>query len=240
MKQLNPNWLTEGLIDFEYKKYLLLAYLQEVSLHFDEKKLYPVLSDLVMHYNNLITIKKNKTYVSNLFPKHISKMDLENFRLEFEKLITDEEYLEEVESIIDFAVPQMYNHLKDGKEIYQQVEDDLNIYPVGLVSLNPEYGYMMLTRNRSNETKVYEYEITIFEGAAEKFRGIRTQFIGNYERSFSNTFEGIKFQLIKEFKNPGNPAAFVVESKSEYPLNETWLPVAKRSLVRYLYRPNAA
>ncbi len=76
MKQLNLNWITEGLMDFEYKKYLLLAYLQEVSRDFDEKKLYPVLSDLVMHYNNLITIKRNKTYVSNQFPKQISKIDI--------------------------------------------------------------------------------------------------------------------------------------------------------------------
>ena len=39
MKQLNPNWLTEGWVDFEYKKYLLLAYLQKVSIDFDERKL---------------------------------------------------------------------------------------------------------------------------------------------------------------------------------------------------------
>lgn len=31
MKTLNHNWLTEGLIDFEYKKYILLSYLQEVN-----------------------------------------------------------------------------------------------------------------------------------------------------------------------------------------------------------------
>ena len=240
MKQLNVNWLTEGLVDFEYKKYLLLAYLQDVSRGFDEKKLYPVLSDLVFHYNNLITIKKNKTYVSNLFPKQISKLDFENFRIEFEKLIADEEYMEEVEAIIDFATPRIHHHLKEGKEIYQEVEDALKIFPVGIVSLNPECGYMMLAKAQSKETCVYEYNITIFESAAEKFRGIRTQFIGNYARTFSSTFEEIKFRLIKEFKNLPNPATYVVESKSEYPLNETLLPIAKRSLVRFIYNPQAA
>lgn len=239
MKALNPNWLTEGWVDFEYKKYILMAYLQQVSFDFDEKKLYPVLADLVMHYNNLITIKKNKTYVSNFFPKQISKVDLENFKIQFEKLMADEQYMEEVEAIIDFSIPLMERHLEEGKEIYQQVEEHLRIFPVGIVSINPEAGYMMLAKNTLSDTSVYSYLITIFENANEKFRGIKTEFIGNYSRSFSNTFEEIKFQLIKEFRHVPNPAVYVVESKMEYPLNETLLPIAKRSLVRYLYQSNA-
>jgi hypothetical protein len=240
MKQLTTNWLTEGFVDFEYKKYVLLAYLQDVTHDFDEKKLYPILSDLILHYNNLITIKKNKTFVSNLFPKQISKLDLEKFTVEFEKLIADDSYLEEVESIIDYALPLMHRHLEEGKEIYQEVEEALNIFPVGLVPLNPESGYMMLAKAQSGDTRVYSYTITIFENATEKFRGIKTQFVGNYSRSFSHTFEEIKFLLLKQFRNLPNPAAYVVESKSEFPLNETLLPVAKRSLVRFIYNPQAA
>src|SRR5215203_2293549 len=113
MKHLNPNWLTEGWVDFEYKKYLLLSYLQQVSLDFDEKKLYPVLSDLVIHYNNLVTIKKNKTYVSSFFPKQISKVDFENFRIAFERMISDEEFMDEVETIINFAMPRIHRFLED-------------------------------------------------------------------------------------------------------------------------------
>ncbi|MBX7107917.1 MAG: hypothetical protein K1X61_04645 [Chitinophagales bacterium] len=235
MKQLNPNWLTEGWVDFEYKKYLLLAYLQKVSIDFDERKLYPVLSDLVMHFNNLITIKQNKTYVSNFFPKQISKIDFENFRLEFEKLIADEKYMEEVESIIDFAIPLMQRSLHEGKEIYKEVEEDLTIFPVGIVSINPEAGYLLLSKSNTSDTRVYSYLITIFENAYEKFRGIKTEFIGNYAHSFSNTFEEIKFQLIKDFRQLPNPAVYVITSKMEYPLDETFLPVAKRTFVRYLY-----
>src|SRR5258706_11062328 len=105
MNQLNPDWLTEGIVDFEYKKYILLAYLQSVSKNFDEKKLYPFLSDLLLHYNNLVTIKNNKTFVSNLFPKEVSKMDLENFTLEYEKMLMDDSYMGEVEAILDYAIP---------------------------------------------------------------------------------------------------------------------------------------
>lgn len=50
MKQLSETWFAEGRIDFELKKYTLLAYLQEVNSHFNENKLYPQLADIIFHY----------------------------------------------------------------------------------------------------------------------------------------------------------------------------------------------
>ena len=41
MATLSENWITENHIDFEYKKYVLLGYLQKVKEHFNEQKLYP-------------------------------------------------------------------------------------------------------------------------------------------------------------------------------------------------------
>jgi hypothetical protein len=240
MNQLNPDWLTEGIVDFEYKKYILLAYLQSVNKNFDEKKLYPFLSDLLLHYNNLVTIKNNKTFVSNLFPKEISKMDLENFTLEYEKMLMDDSYMEEVEAILDYAIPQLYSSLEEGKEIYHDVEEKLNIFPIGIVPLHAESGYMMLTKSKSKTTTVYGYQITIFESANEKYRGIRTDYIGEYLRNFSNTFEEIKLQLIRQFRNTTNYAAYAIEASNDFPLIETLLPVAKRSLVRYIYNSAAA
>ena len=53
MKQLSETWFAEGYIDFELKKYVLLAYLQEINKYFYENKLYPQLADLIFHYNNI-------------------------------------------------------------------------------------------------------------------------------------------------------------------------------------------
>ena len=101
--------------------------------------------------------------------------------------------------------------------------------------LNPEIGYMFLTQSGAKQTKVYEYAITIFENANEKFRGIKTQYVGSYKRSISNTFENIKVELIRTKKELVNPGTYVIESNHKFPLNETLLPVAKRSLVRYIF-----
>jgi hypothetical protein len=53
MERLKDGWLTEGLIDFEYKKYQLMAYFKHVKESFNRVELYPFLSDLVFHYRNL-------------------------------------------------------------------------------------------------------------------------------------------------------------------------------------------
>lgn len=46
MFSLSQNWITENHIDFEYKKYMVLAYLQDVKQHLTEAKLFPAISDL--------------------------------------------------------------------------------------------------------------------------------------------------------------------------------------------------
>ena len=66
METLSKNWITENHIDFEYKKYVLLAYLQNVSDNFSDHRLYPFLSDLVEHYRSLKILKDNK---KNLFER---------------------------------------------------------------------------------------------------------------------------------------------------------------------------
>ncbi len=232
MKSLDINWITEGRIDFEYKKYLLLAYLQQISGEFNENRLYPFLADLVEHYNNVVSIKKNKEIVSSSFPKKISKLDFEKFKLKYEQLLDDADYLAEIEEILDFAIPKMKCHLEEGKDIYEFIEQQMEIYPVGVQPIQPYEGYLLLRSGDATDTCVYEYNITLFENAQEKYRGIKTQYITKYQVSITNTFEKMKSELLNATRKFANPATFAIECSVAIPLAETFLPIAKRSLVR--------
>src|SRR6476620_610237 len=77
MKSLSETWFAEGYIDFELKKYTLLAYLQEVNKYFNENKLYPQLADVIFHYNNLVAFRENKKFLQEHFPKKLSGIPLE-------------------------------------------------------------------------------------------------------------------------------------------------------------------
>lgn len=232
MKKLALNWLTEGQLDFEYKKYILLAYLQEIGKKFKDQKLYPSLSDLIMHYSNLVEIKRNKKAVSKNFPKDLKKANLNKLQLEYTEMIRDPEFMRQIQQIMDFAIPAIKGHLEDGTSLYEFVEDKLEIFPVGVVPLNSEQGYILFNTSGKKDTRVYEFEIKLFESAIEKYRAIKTEFVTDYIRSYSNTYENIKIDLIKKNKNIPNPATYAVESKLPFPLQETLLPVVKRWVVR--------
>jgi hypothetical protein len=216
----------------------LLAYLKSARTHFDEKKLYPVLSDLIFHYDNLVSFKEKKQLASNRFPKRLSLLDFEKFTTEYEKMVEDDSCIEEIEQIISFALPLMKQHLKNGAEIYEFVEDKIEIHPLGIQPLNNETGYMFVNQFRSKATQIYSYQITIFETVQSKYRGIKTNFVGSYVRSISNTLENIKISLLRDINAFNTPATYLVDCGIPYPMEETLLPIAKRSLVRYIAQSN--
>ena len=102
MKSLSETWFAEGYIDFELKKYTLLAYLQEVNKYFDANKLYPQLADLIFHYNNLVALREHKKILQDHFPKKLNGTQLQKLQLLYENMINDDQMM------------MLYNHLNRG------------------------------------------------------------------------------------------------------------------------------
>ena len=225
MTSLSKNWITEHHIDFEYKKYVLLAYLQKVSEEFTEQRLYPSLSELIEHYHNLKELKSSKQNLFSNFKSSLTSIDVEQFKLIYEKMAADDAMMQEIESIVDFSMPQFERYLNDGKKIYDFIEEHISISPVGIIPINNDYGYLMLKEVSRAETRVYRFEITLFENPSERYRGLHVSFVAAYEKSLLNTFESIKSDLIRYHKNMPNPATFVVESDLAIPFEETFLPL---------------
>lgn len=234
MKTLSETWFAEGYIDFELKKYTLLAYLQQVTRYFNESKLYPQLSDVIFHYNNLQALKENKKFLQEQFPKKLTGVQIEKLQLLYEQIIEDDELMQELEDIINFSADKLKNTISSGTEIYEFVEDKLNIFPVGLVPLDTNEGYFFLSEGSYHKTRVYQYRLSIFEKHDEKYRAIRTEYVNEWERSIVNSYENIKAELLRHKKDLPNPAVYSIETELTFPVSETLLPVAKRSLVRYI------
>ncbi|PUZ27318.1 hypothetical protein GA0116948_11751 [Chitinophaga costaii] len=234
MGSLSETWFAEGYIDFEQKKYTLLAYLQEINRFFHQNMLYPQLADVIFHFNNLRAFKENKTLLQQQFPKQLTAVNLEKLQLLYEQISEDDELMEELENILRFALHSLDDTIRDGTQIYDFVEEQLSISPVGLLPLDTREGYLLLCDGRYRETLVYTYRLSIFERHDEKYRGIHTHFLDAYAKNVSNTSEQIKLMLIRQFRQLPNPAVYRIETDLVFPVNETLLPVAKRTLVKYL------
>ena len=234
MKSLGVNWFIEGTIDFEYKKYILLAYLQQIQQHFNDSHLYPNLSDLVFHYNNLVQFKANKTTLQNAFPQRLTEADIAALKLTYKKIVEDDDTMRQIEQIISYAIYKMDPAIKTGRELYDYVESRLTIDPVGIVPLMPYSGYFSLRNGNDPNHRVYEYHFTIFEHQHEKYRGINVSYIDTYRQSLSNTPEAIKLDLIRKNKHLPNPAVYYLHTDIPFPLEQTLLPVAKRCLVKFI------
>ena len=234
MKSLSETWFAEGRIDFELKKYTLLAYLQEVNKYFTENKLYPQLADIVFHYNNIVAFRENKKYLQEHFPKKLTGIQMEKLQILYEQMIEDDELMQELEDIIHYSVSRIKRTIHNGTEIYEFVEEKINITPVGLIPLDTKEGYFFLSSGNIKSTRVYHYRLSFFEKHDEKYRSIKTVFVDNWVRSISNTYEHIKAELIKQRRELPNPAVYSIETELVFPVEETLLPVAKRSLVKFI------
>ena len=234
MEKLKSNWLTEGLIDFEYKKYILLAYLKQVSEKFQHSKLYPQLGELISHYQNLIAVQNNQEVLFDQFPRRISKVDMEKLKVIYQRMVEDDDIMKEIKSVISYALPRIKNLVEEGTELYEFVERNLEIDPVGLMPIYDREGYLFLSEDLKDDLLIYQYQVSVFEKSNENYRSIKTTFIGEERKGLARTVENIKLDLIRRFKEFPNPATWLVTSRIYFPIQETLLPIAKRHLIKQI------
>ncbi|MEM8965978.1 MAG: hypothetical protein AAGE93_06145 [Bacteroidota bacterium] len=234
MDTLHQDWLTRDLLDFEYKKYVLLAYMQNVKSKFTDRELYPFMSDLVFHYNNLLALQKNKQLIYENFPKEVSRADFEKLKIHYRKIIQDGELMNTIEEIVSFALPQFKERVEEGAEIYEDIAQHIRIEPIGITPLYKNEGYLLLSTHSQKVVYVYHYKITVFHQADEAYRAIQTQKLDTVSWSLTNSFEQIKRDLISSNQELPNPATYLAISEQVYPLEPTMLPITKRLLIQHI------
>jgi len=208
--------------------------LQSVKSYFDDKKLYPYLADLVFHYKNLHSIKQNKELLFENFPREIARADFKKLKIHYQKLVEDDSLMKEMEQILSFAIPTLKDTLDEGRGLYEHIEEQLEVEPIGICPLYANDGYLLINEQAKKITQVYQYKITIFENVDEKYRGIHTKYLETVHKKLSRTFESLKLELIKKYPDFPNPATYLVDIKQDMPFHETAMPIAKRLLVKYI------
>lgn len=231
MGKLSENWLTESHVDFELKKYTLLAYLQDVKVQYRSNKLYPTLAELIAHYKNLVNIKRSADKVKDGFPKDLSGFDPHSGKLNYTDSFEEDEAMLVLQQIINYSLPLLAENIQEGKTIYDLVEEHMKIEAIGISPVKTNEGYLLLHCHEEKNVHVYQYAVSLYESADEKYRSISTQYVSDYSYSISCTYEAMKSDLIHKYKEIPNPAVYAVNCHLSIPLQETFLPIAKRYFV---------
>ncbi|GAB3899081.1 hypothetical protein GCM10028803_19580 [Larkinella knui] len=242
MKKLQKDWLTQGLIDLEYKKFVVLAYLQNVQQHFSDKKLYPDLTELRDHYETGLRFRNRKGTLSASFPKDATGIDPESLTVRYQSRQEDDEYMSEIDSIINFALPRFGQALTKGQQMADELAANLTLTPIGMLPLRRDEGYIFLHWTAHSQTHIYYFNLA-WSGLAlpglalpntsqTGSQPIRTRYIDSVRKGVGRTYETLKLELIRRRPFLPNPATFMVESKRRLPLEETLLPMAEKLVER--------
>jgi len=228
MSKLTKDWLTENYIDFELKQYVLLAYLQEVKQNYQSTKIYPYLADLIEHYKNLFILKKNQDEIKEYQTKELRSFDFKTGKLIYKLSEKDNEIFETLNQIIDYAMPLIAQNIQDGKQIYDFVEEHVTMKSVGICPLRKEEGYLLLHCADEEDVYAYQYHFSLFNSNQQHYRAIHVKKIEHYKSRFCSSFENIKMDLLEKHNELPNPAVFALNCSMNVPLEETFLPIAKR------------
>ena len=231
-KRLKEYWYSDGWIDYEYKKYTLLAYLQQADVFFKQSKIYPVLSELIKHYNHLNHYKSKKHKLENKLNKEIESIDLKKVKIIFKQQHFSDKFIHEIMKIVDFAQAEIKKSIEHGEEIYQHINSKMIFDTVGLIPFYNKEGYLIISRDNDNDLKIYRYQYSYIQQENDLYHNLKTNEVQLKFNILSNSLSNVKLQLIKRFKDLPNPATYSLHSHLNISYKHSILPIAKRCLIK--------
>lgn len=110
---LSLTWYIEPPIDFEYKNYILLDYIQRVDNSFKEHNLSPYLLHTEKVFNEMITFSLNQ----NSFLRQIEKDSIQvvdNRLMTITSKFNDGNILKTINEIVEYSTPILESKVKLG------------------------------------------------------------------------------------------------------------------------------
>jgi hypothetical protein len=222
--------------DFESRQYQILGELGKARNSFSHNRIYPSLAELLDLYGSLRAIVDRTQDIRGALPKRIAGIDLNNRRIVYEPLDLNQADLQAIEDLIHWALPHIQQAIEEGRTIFNFVDENLKLGEVGIIPSYVEEGYLLVPDVRAGLLHVIRYEVTIFTGAEERYRNLKTTSLKSVPlRSLQFSPVDLKHELIGEHRELPNPATYLIETDLDFPFQETILPVAKRKFLRQLY-----
>jgi hypothetical protein len=226
-RSLPTDWAFRPALDLELKHYTLLAYLQRVRERFDQYKLYPHLSELRSHTTALASVRREKEDLSRHLHGDLIGFDPHTGEALHETVRQDPS-LDVIDDVIDMALPRLRSAWKAGEELRKEIAAHIHLSTVGLLPLHLQEGWLLL--RKGGEARVYRYWVPFLRTPEVEagMHHVRTRFVNSTTVGLQYTFEHIKSELVRTYRELPNPAVFALETDLALPHIETFMPLAKQ------------
>lgn len=232
--KLPNDWLTGGLLDAEYKQYILLAWLKRWEREFRDVRIYPGLGHLTEAHRDLKTFQKEQRNWSKALQGPLQGLDFASRRLIYKHFNAHPELQAYLDELLAFSLPQIEKALATGRNLYDIVEEHLDLEPIGIQPLYRDEGYLFVYDEDQGAVNNYRYAKSRILLNGEQHVQLALNPVEQLKKSWTETFEQMKVRLTRQFPEWPNPAVFLARVSYSFPLQQTTLPVAKRRLIRLL------
>ncbi len=210
---LSDFWLTSDPIDFEHKKYLLLAYEQRNNQHLKSKKIYPYLTDIVdklMYVNEFI--KNIKSFENS--STEIDKIDWIKKEIYYKSKVDDNSF-DEIKQIALYSRDILSDLYIQFKNLYDDVDGSIVISGNQFSIFDKYQGYLIMKYGKKEKIMNYEIYKTLFP---EPTFHLKTS----------------KANLAEYYTTRYNRNIFEIIVNESYPPKETTIPVIRRKFLMHL------
>jgi hypothetical protein len=238
---METDWVFQEPIDFEHKKYVLLAYFKKVDDLLLQNKIYPTFIELSLHLASLQTLVKEKVILSTnkTFLSCDDEVLLKELTAKSIPELNTEEKLE-LQKIVHHSATQFLDYFSVVKSYWATIYESIDM----TIKRNRKYltkpkGYIVYTHTNHNHIHVWEYQINELAPNIDEYNiKISLIYEGNKkELSLNKVIE--QYSSFTERESKIAPV-FDFKSTKEYPIDETLLPLFKRRLLAHIYQSKKA
>jgi hypothetical protein len=226
---LSPTFFLDDPLDFEYKQYILLDYLQKVDKGFKALNLADFLYEVRFHSRNIecfLTVK------SLLELKNIPEPTQAQHE-QFKKITSlPDDHIDLVEAIktAKWSFKKLQTAVKAGSEAFKRIESNINLYYVGKPQDKNE-GYLLVRYAGSPVFECYKFMYDPI------FKDVTFTLYKYYDMPGKSDFGDVKNKVLKD-ENKADDMFIAVESILSYDTRKSLFPVLDYMFATTVYKKN--
>lgn len=231
---MDTDWVFQGTIDAEQKKYILLNYFQKLNKNLEEFKIYPMFTELSLHLGNVQTLlnRNQILYTDKKFISYDDELLMNDLKVKDIPKLNDDEF-DEYQRILRYSQPKLFDYFNIVKSLWMVINEKIYV--------NPKKN----KRNMGSSSGFFYYEkdgkIYIWKYTRRKVNKIPNQYRTKIELIYQGEKKGLTIlELLFNFsptyttKREDRYPVFEIVCNDDFPMDETLIPLFKRKIMSYI------